>query len=68
MLYRQRERYRDRWHYLWHSTTTPEPLHLRRIPLPKAGFPLYRILVPIHDFVMYPAWQLGKAMMTRRRG
>jgi hypothetical protein len=68
MLYRQRERYRDRWHYLWYSTTTPEPLHLRRIPLPKAGFPLYRILVPIHDFVMYPAWQLGKAVMTRRRG
>lgn len=68
MLFRQRERYRDRWHYLWHSTTTPEPLHLRRIPLPKVGFPLYRILVPLHDFVMYPAWQFLKAALTRRRG
>lgn len=64
-LFRQRERYRDRWHYLWCTTTTPEQVHLQRFPLPKIGFPLYRVLVPFHDFVMYPAWQLGKAL-TRR--
>jgi hypothetical protein len=67
MLYRQRERFRDRWRYLWHSTTTPGPFHMRRLPLPKAGFPLYRILVPLHDFVMYPAWQFGKSMLGRSR-
>ncbi len=66
-LFRQRERYRDRWHYLWHTATTPNQLHLQRLPLPKVGYPLYTILVPLHDFVMYPAWQLGKSMLRRVR-
>jgi len=65
MLFRQRERLRDRWHYLWHSTTTPEPHHMRRLPLPNVAFPLYRIFVPLHDFVMHPAWSLCKMVMTR---
>jgi hypothetical protein len=66
-LFRQRERFRDRWLYFWRTTTTPERLHLTRLPLPKLGSPLYRILVPLHDFVMYPAWKLGKTMLTRSR-
>jgi hypothetical protein len=65
LLFRQRERYRDRLHYLWCSTTTPEPFHMRRLPLPKVGFPLYRILVPLHDFVIFPAWRFGKSLVAR---
>jgi hypothetical protein len=66
-LFRQRERYRDRWRYLWLTTTTPGQIHLTRLPLPKVGFPLYKIFVPLHDFVMYPAWRLGKKILTHGR-
>ena len=67
MLFRQRERYRDRWLYLWRTTTTPEPIHLRRLPLPKLGFPLYWIFVPLHDFLMYPLWKFAKTAIARSR-
>ncbi len=66
-LYRQRERYLDRLRYLWRTTTTPEQSHLRRFPLPKIGFPLYTILVPLHDFVVYPALQMGRTLLRRGR-
>jgi hypothetical protein len=65
MLFRQRESFRDRLHYLWHTTTTPDLLHLRRMPIPKVAFPLYRIFVPLHDYVLYPVWQLGKSVLAR---
>jgi hypothetical protein len=68
LLFSQRERYRDRLRYLWHTTTTPAPLHTRRLPLPKVGYPIYRIFVPLHDFVIYPAWQLMKSVIKRERG
>jgi hypothetical protein len=68
LLFAQRERFRDRWRYLWHTTTTPAPLHMRRLPLPEVGYPVYRIFVPLHDFVIYPAWQLVKSVIQRERG
>ena len=68
LLFLQREKYRDRWTYLWHTTTTPDLFHLRRIPLPKVAHPLYRLLVPLHDFVMYPAWRAGQTVLRRTRG
>jgi hypothetical protein len=67
LLFRQRERIKDRWRYLWLTATSPQPLHMRRLPLPRFGFPLYRIFVPFHDFLMYPAVQLGKNLLVRRR-
>ncbi len=54
LLFRQRERWRDRLHYLWCTTTTPSVLHLDRLPLPGWLFPLYRLLVPLHDYVGVP--------------
>ena len=68
LLFAQRERYRDRLRYLWHTMTTPAPLHMRRLPLPKVAYPVYRIFVPLHDFVIYPAWQLVKSAIKRERG
>ncbi len=58
MLFRQRERARDRWRYLWRTTTTASVLHMRRVPLPKWLHPAYRIVVPLHDYVVIPAWRL----------
>lgn len=68
LLFSQRERYRDRWRYLWNTITTPAPIHTRRLPLPEVGYPLYRIFVPLHDFVIYPTWQLLKSVIHRERG
>lgn len=65
LLFGQRERYKDRWTYLWRTTTTPNQLHLQRLPLPDPFFPLYRLLVPLHDFVALPAWKLGKKLLAR---
>ncbi len=58
MLFRQRERARDRWRYLWRTTTTASVLHMQRVPLPKWLHPAYRIVVPLHDYVAIPAWKL----------
>ena len=55
LLFRQRERIQDRWSYLWRTITTPSVAHLERIPLPKVLFPLYRVIVPLHDYVAFPA-------------
>jgi hypothetical protein len=60
LLFQQRESLRDRCVYVWHTTTTPDLFHLRRMPLPKPAYPLYRLLVPLHDFVLYPLVQLLK--------
>lgn len=65
LLFRQRERFADRWRYLWRTTTTPSVLHLRRLPLPKWLRPVYRIAVPLHDYVLVPIWQLVSRFMKR---
>lgn len=62
LLFQQRESFRDRFTYLWHTTTTPQLLHLQRMPLPRAAHLLYRVLVPLHDFVLYPLVQFRKAI------
>ena len=69
LLFRQRERYRDRFTYLWRTATTPDLVHLRRMPLPRAARPLYRLLVPLHDLILYPAWRAAKAafLLPERR-
>lgn len=58
MLFRQRERFRDRWRYLWRTTTTPSVLHMERLPLPKWLYPAYRVAVPFHDYVLVPLRRL----------
>ena len=68
LLFRQRERIGDRWRYLWRTTTTPSVLHMERIPLPKVLFPLYRVVVPLHDYVAFPAGRLFQSLARRAPG
>lgn len=68
LLFQQRESLRDRLTYLWRTTTTADLFHLRRMPLPRMAHPLYRVLVPVHDLVIYPAWQMLKALLPTRVG
>jgi len=54
LLMAMRERPVDRWAYLWRTLTTPTVPHLRRYPLPTTLWPLYRVLVPVHDYIAQP--------------
>jgi hypothetical protein len=54
LLFRMRERQRDRLTYLVRTTTTPTPLHLNRFALPKWAYPAYRLIVPMHDYLFVP--------------
>jgi hypothetical protein len=62
LLYSMRERRRDRLSYLWQTTTTPMPIHLLRFGLPKWAYPAYRVIVPVHDYVVVPIVHGLKAM------
>jgi hypothetical protein len=54
LLLHMRERRRDRLTYLLRSTTTPTTVHFTRFPLPRWAYPAYRLIVPIHDYVLVP--------------
>jgi Uncharacterised nucleotidyltransferase len=62
LLYGMRERARDRLAYLVQTTTTPLPEHLLRFGLPKWASPAYRVIVPVHDYVLAPIFRGLKAM------
>jgi hypothetical protein len=66
MLFRQRERFADRWRYLWRTTTTPSVLHLTRLPLPKWLHPVYKIVVPFHDYVLVPGHRIASQFTFSR--
>ena len=57
MLFRMRERPREKWLYLIRTLTTPTASHMRHMPLPRVLHPLYRVLTPVHDYVAYPVWR-----------
>lgn len=54
LLMAMRERPSHRWAYFWRTLTTPTVDHLRRFPLPDRLRPLYRVLVPLNDYVARP--------------
>jgi len=54
LLMSMRERPVHRWLYLWRTLTTPTLTHLRRFPLPGWLWPIYRFIVPAHDYVARP--------------
>lgn len=62
LLYAMRERRRDRLRYLVQTTTTPLPMHMDRIPLPGWAHPLYRVAVPLHDYLLAPSMRLARSM------
>lgn len=69
LLMAMRERPRDKARYFIRATTTPTLVHLQRMPLPASLHGLYRLLVPLYDYLLVPTWRyaataLGR--MTRR--
>jgi hypothetical protein len=67
LLFRMRERRRDRLTYLLQTTTTPVPVHLNRFPLPKWAYPAYRLIVPVHDYVVTPVVHGVRALLRSLR-
>jgi len=67
LMFQQRESLRDRLTYLWYTTTTADLFHLQRMPLPRVAHPLYRVLVPVHDLLVYPANRLLKSVLAATR-
>jgi Uncharacterised nucleotidyltransferase len=58
LLFSLRDGAHDKLEYLVRTTTTPNALHLRRFPLSNSMSWAYRLIVPIHDYVLSPAWYL----------
>ncbi len=53
-IYHLHEGARNKAIYLVRSTTSPGSVHLQRFPLPVYLRSLYRIIVPLHDYVVLP--------------
>jgi hypothetical protein len=70
LLWSMRERPRDKIQYFVRTLTTPRLVHLRRLPLPEPLFPLYRLIVPIHDCLLVPCGRVGGRIwdLTKRVG
>jgi Uncharacterised nucleotidyltransferase len=54
LLFMMRERRRDKITYLLQTTTTPTRAHFQKFPLPRWAYPVYRLIVPVHDYVLVP--------------
>lgn len=67
LLFRMRERRRDRLTYLLRTTTTPTHVHLHRFPLPKWAYPAYRLIVPMHDYLVMPVVHGVRALLRPLR-
>ncbi len=60
VIMRTLDRPQDKARYFWRTTTQPYPVHYSRFPLPSFLRVLYRVIVPIHDYLLVPAGQLLK--------
>jgi hypothetical protein len=58
MLFSLRDGLHDKLQYLVRTTTTPSTMHLRRFPLSDSMSWAYRLIVPIHDYILSPVWYL----------
>jgi hypothetical protein len=63
-----REDARDKLLYLVRTTTTPHTLHQNRFRLGKSMAWAYRVIVPIHDYVVSPLWYLLRQKLGKRSG
>lgn len=68
LIFSMRERLRDRIHYLLQTTTTPTAAHLERFRLPTWAFPAYRVLTPLHDYVLMPGFRAARLVPRRLKG
>lgn len=67
LVLQMRERRVDQLCYLFHSLTEPGAMHMRYIPLPRSLFPLYRVLVPLSNFVGVPIVRLLRRARAGKR-
>jgi hypothetical protein len=67
LLFSMRERARDRLTYFVQTTTVATPVHFQRFPLPKWGYPAYRVIVPVYDYVVTPAGRSLRALLSAPR-
>lgn len=67
LLFSMRERSRDRLTYLVRTTTTPTTVHFQRFGLPRWAYPAYRIIVPVHDYVLAPVARGLRAFLAPLR-
>jgi hypothetical protein len=60
--WRARERLRDRVRYVFRTITTPQFVHYRMIALPDTLAFAYVAVKLAHDYLLLPAWLLGKRL------
>jgi hypothetical protein len=65
LLFAMRERKWDKLAYLWHTTTTPTGVHMKRFPLPPWAYPAYRVIVPVHDYAAVPLVNAARVWLDR---
>jgi hypothetical protein len=65
LLWHMRDGWRDRMVYLARTATTPTTLHTRRMPLPGFAHSLYRVLVPLHDYLLQPGVHAARRLADR---
>lgn len=65
--YRARERFADRARYVWRMATTPGVNHFRMVTLPDSLFHGYVAIKLVHDYLLLPAWNVGKGRWWRNR-
>ena len=66
LLFRQRERWRDRVRYLSRTTSGAITARMRRLPLPDWLFPAFWIFVPLHDYALVPGWKFLRSLSRER--
>jgi Uncharacterised nucleotidyltransferase len=68
LLFSLREGPLDKLRYLVRTTTTPSTIHQERFNLSKSMEWAYRVLVPIHDYILRPAAHLLRLRSGDRSG
>ncbi len=54
------DRRQDKIKYVWQTTTESHAVHYKRVPLPNALHGLYRVIVPLYDYVVMPGVSMVK--------
>ena len=60
--WQMRERPRDRVRYVLRTIMTPQFIHYRMIALPDAFAFAYVVVKLVHDYLLLPAWLIGKRL------
>ncbi|MEO8464787.1 MAG: nucleotidyltransferase family protein [Gammaproteobacteria bacterium] len=66
ILFSLREGIRDKLRYLIRTTTTPNTVHEQRFPLSRSMAWAYYLIVPLHDYIVSPAWYLLRKRLRKQ--